>query len=118
MQPDVEYNAHLQNGRFALQRSRSTGRYVFYPRVVEPGTGNQNLEWVDASGLGTVHAVTVIYSKPPAAPYDVVLVDLDEGPRLMSRVDGIAPEDVRIGMRVKARIVSSGNEAFVVFDPA
>jgi hypothetical protein len=118
VQPDVEYKAHLQKGRFALQRSRSTGRYVFYPRVAEPGTGNQDLEWVDASGLGTVYAVTVIYPKPPNAPYDVVLVDLDEGPRLMSRVDGIAAEGVRIGMRVKARIASAGDEAFVVFDPA
>ncbi|MBZ0324630.1 MAG: OB-fold domain-containing protein, partial [Alphaproteobacteria bacterium] len=43
---------------------------------------------------------------------------LAEGPRMMSRVDNIAPEDVKIGMPVKARIVEEGEFPFVVFDPA
>ncbi len=118
MQPEREYIDHLKAGRFAIQRSRSSGRYVFYPRVAEPGTGARDLEWVEASGLGTVHAVTVINPKPPEAPYNVVLVDLDEGPRMMSRVENLASSDLRIGMRVKARIVDDQTAPFVVFDPA
>jgi uncharacterized OB-fold protein len=118
MQPDIEYLGHLKSGRFAIQRSRSSGRHVFYPRVAEPGTGEQDLEWVDACGLGTVYAMTVIHAKPPAEPYNVVLVDLDEGPRMMTRVENLELSSLHIGMRVKARIVSGAGDPYVVFDPA
>ncbi len=57
--PEAEYRAHLKAGRFMIQRSRSSGRYVFYPRVLIPGTGERDLEWVAASGGGTVYAITV-----------------------------------------------------------
>jgi uncharacterized OB-fold protein len=44
--------------------------------------------------------------KPQAGgDYNVALVDLAEGPRLMSRIDGVAPDQVRIGMRVQARVI-------------
>jgi uncharacterized OB-fold protein len=72
---------------------------------------------VEASGLGVVYSTTTIYPKPPAAPYNVALVDLEEGPRLMTRVDGVEPETVVIGMRVKARIVGADAEPYVVFEP-
>ncbi|MFD2501554.1 Zn-ribbon domain-containing OB-fold protein [Rhizorhabdus histidinilytica] len=91
-----------------IQRSRSTGGHVFYPRIVEPGTGADDLEWVEASGKGVVHAVTVVRKKDPADSYNVVLVDLAEGPRLMSRIDGADVDAVRIGMDVAARIVQEG----------
>jgi uncharacterized OB-fold protein len=115
--PDREYFAHLAQGRFMLQRSRSSGRCFFYPRVAEPVTGARDLEWVPASGLGTVHATTVMRPRPPEAPYNVCLIDLEEGPRLMSRVESIAPDAVRIGMRVQARIATEGEQPVLLFDP-
>ena len=118
IRPEQEYFAHLAQGRFMLQRSRSSGRHLFYPRVAEPVTGARDLEWVPASGLGTVHAVTVMRPKPPQQPYNVVLVDLDEGPRMMSRVEGVAPDAVRIGMRLRARIATQDEKPLVVFDLA
>jgi uncharacterized OB-fold protein len=118
LRPDVEFQQFLREGRFMLQRSRGSGRHVFYPRVAEPGSGARDLEWVEAGGGGTVYAVTVIYPKPPAEPYNVALVELDEGPRMMTRVEGLAPEAVRIGLRVRARILADGDGHCVVFDPA
>jgi hypothetical protein len=73
-------------------------RFSFPPRISEPGSGDTDLEWIEASGMGTVYSMTVVSQKPPAPPYNVVLVDLDEGARLMSRVDGAAPDSLRIGM--------------------
>jgi uncharacterized OB-fold protein len=115
--PEQEYFAHLAQGRFMLQRSRSTGRFIFYPRVAEPVTGATDLEWVPATGRGTVYAATIARPKPPQAPYNVVLVDLEEGVRMMSRVEGVAPEAVKVGMPVQARIVTEGEKPMVVFDP-
>jgi uncharacterized OB-fold protein len=117
MNPEQEYFEHVAAGRFMLQRSRSTGGYVFYPRVAEPGTGATDLDWVEASGRGTVYSTTTIRQKPPTPHYNLALIDLEEGPRMMSRVDGIAPDEVRIGMAVAARIVREGDQSLVVFVP-
>src|SRR2546421_9290569 len=102
MHPEQESFQQLAAGRFMIQKSPRTGRHVFHPRAAEPGTGATDLEWVEASGRGTVYSTTVIHQKPPAADYNLALIELAEGPRLMSRVDGIAPEQVRIGMAVTA----------------
>ncbi|MFL6627540.1 MAG: Zn-ribbon domain-containing OB-fold protein [Burkholderiaceae bacterium] len=118
MHPEQDYFEHVAAGRFMIQQSRSTGGYVFYPRVAEPGTGATDLEWVAASGRGTVYATTTIRQKPPTPDYNVALIDLEEGPRMMSRVDGIAPQAVRIGMAVAARVVREGDQSLVVFVPA
>lgn len=116
-QPEMEYLRHLAQGVFKIQRSCSTGRYVFYPRVAAPVTGETDLEWVEPSGRGVVYAVTVINQRPPAAPYNVVLVDLEEGPRMMSRVDGVPPEAVHIGMAVQAQVIEEDGKPLVVFMP-
>jgi uncharacterized OB-fold protein len=112
--PEAAYRAHLRAGRFMIQRSRSSGRYVFYPRIAIPGTGERDLEWVPASGGGTVYAITV--NRTREGSYNLALVDLDEGPRMMSRIDGV--ESVAIGSRVRARIAELGGEPMIVFDPA
>ena len=116
--PEEEWLAHLAEGRLMIQRSRSTGGHVFFPRVAEPATGAEDLEWVEASGRGTVHAVTVVRKRDPSEDYNVALVDLAEGPRMMSRVDGTEPGDVAIGMPVQVRIVSDAVGPLVVFVPA
>jgi len=118
MNPEKEYFEHLAAGRFMIQKSPSTGGHVFYPRVAEPGTGANDLEWVPASGRGTVYSTTVIRQKPPVPNYNLALIDLAEGPRMMSRVDGIEPEAVAIGMPVMAKIVQEGEQAVLVFVPA
>lgn len=116
--PERDYLRFLSEGRFMLQRSRSSGKYVFYPRVAEPRTGATDLEWVEASGNGTVYATTVMRQRPPTPNYNVALIDLAEGPRMMSRVEGVDPDAVRIGMAVKARIERNGEAFIVVFHPA
>ena len=103
MSPENHWREALAEGRLLLQRAIGSGATFFPPRLIEPGTGETDLEWIEASGLGTVYSVTMINQKPPATPYNVVLVNLDEGPRVMSRVEGAV--DVAIGLRVRARIV-------------
>ena len=114
--PDRQFLAFLSEGKLRIQREPGTSRFVFYPRVVAPGSGGE-LEWADVSGLGRVYATTTVRAKPPASDYNVCVVELDEGPRMMSRVEGVAPNEVRIGMRVKARIVRNADTPIVVFDP-
>ncbi len=109
--PEAQYRAFLQEGRFMIQRSVSTGQHVFYPRVAAPGTGVQDLEWVEASGFGSIYAIIV--NRTREGSYNVALVELDEGPRLMTQIEGV--ETAPVGTRVKARIADLG-ELAVVFD--
>lgn len=118
IQPEAEWRAFLAQGRFMIQHSPSTGAYIFHPRIAAPGSGADDLEWVEAAGMGTVHAVTTILRKDPAENYNVVLIDLDEGPRLMSRVVETAPVAVAIGQRVRASIIQEGDQPLLVFVPA
>lgn len=114
---DAQFQRHLDEGRFMIQRSRKTGRAFYYPRLAEPGTGDQDLEWFEPSGRGIVYSTTVVRTRAPAEPYNVALVDLAEGPRLTTRVVGLPPSEVRIGMRVKARIEQVEGKALLVFAP-
>ena len=117
--PEATFRAYLAEGRFMIQRSASTGRHVMWPRVIVPGTGEADLEWVEASGEGTVYATTVTRRRPEqGGDYNVALVDLAEGPRIMSRVVGIDPSAVTIGMKVKARVQDLNGAPAVVFEPA
>jgi len=116
--PLEQYRAHLSRGELAYQVD-DQGRALFYPRVTAPAGYSGKLRWATSQGLGTVYAATVIAAKGEAA-YNVVLVDMDEGFRLMSRVESIPAEQVRIGMRVKVRVqpakdVDEG--PYPVFDP-
>ncbi len=88
-----------------LQQCRESGEYFYYPRAVALDAPSDALEWVEMSGAGVVYSTTVARRKPEhGGDYNISLVELAEGPRLLTRVLGIAPSDVAIGMRVKARI--------------
>jgi uncharacterized OB-fold protein len=117
--PERLYREALAAGRFQIQHCSACGRHVFYPRVLCSHCGATALEWVAPSGRGTVYSTTVIRRKPDAGgDINIALVDLEEGVRMMSRVDGVPPAEVRIGMAVTARISTDGPQPLVVFVPA
>lgn len=117
--PELHYQTALNRGVFLIQRCGACAEHVFYPRTVCPHCGSDRLDWVEAKGGGTVYSTTTVRRKPDAGgDYDVSLIDLDEGVRMMSRVEGISPSDVKIGMRVEAAIVDNKGKGLVVFRPA
>ena len=97
----------LRARRLVLQHSPSTGQWVYYPRSHAPGTLADDLEWREASGLGTVYTFTVA-RRPTAPAWEgatpqlIAVVELDEGPKLTTELTGVDPDAIRIGMRVRA----------------
>jgi len=92
--------------RFLIQHCLSCERYVFYPRALCPHCHSDRLEWWEASGEGTIYSFTV--SRRPAGPafeddvpYVVAIVELEEGPRMMSNVVVDDVGEVRIGEQVR-----------------
>jgi uncharacterized OB-fold protein len=93
--------------RLLIQRSRKTGKYVFYPRSVSPYGADDVLEWTQVSGRGRVHAFSIARTATAAhladrLPYVIAVVELEEGAHLTANIVGCEPEAVRLGMAVEA----------------
>ncbi|MBI2370786.1 MAG: OB-fold domain-containing protein [Deltaproteobacteria bacterium] len=90
----------------ALQRCAACGQFRFPPRVTCPHCLSEEYTWTPVRGRGTVYTFVTfhhVYHKAWAdkAPYNVSMIELEEGPRLWSNVVGIAPEEVTVGMPVE-----------------
>jgi uncharacterized OB-fold protein len=101
--PALTYRRHLKNGKLSYQRCADCSAAVFYPRVLCPVCGSGALEWRESAGWGTVYATTAVHSRN-RDPRNVVLVDLDEGFRMMSRVEDVPAEEVEIGAKVRFEV--------------
>ncbi|ANY18261.1 DNA-binding protein [Bordetella pseudohinzii] len=116
--PQEQYFSNLAEGRFRIQRCAACGAHQFFPRVLCMHCGAQELAWTEPSGLGTVYSFSIVRRKPDAGgDYNVALVDLEEGVRMMSRIDGVALDDLRIGMPVRARVLRGEGLPLLVFVP-
>lgn len=105
--PEARFLDYLEQGKFMLQRHRSKGEYVFYPRALHTIGSLDDFEWVEASGAGVIYSCTRV-RRPleRGGDYTIVLVDLVEGPRMLSRLIEVDPDQVSIGMSVRAKIVT------------
>lgn len=116
--PARVYAQYLEAGKLAFQLCNDCEASIFYPRVLCPVCGGTSLQWQESTGYGTVYATTAIYRKD-AEPYNVTLVDLDEGFRLMSRIEGIPATEIEIGMDVCLKVLPAEGEqgSVAVFEP-
>ena len=104
--PDSEpYWDGAAAGELRYRHCASCETVIFYPRSLCTHCGAPNPDWAVSKGQGTVYAVSVVHRAPPAfkgqSPYAVLLVDLDEGFRMMSRIIDVEPDSVSIGDRVR-----------------
>jgi uncharacterized protein len=117
------YWTGAHQGRLMVQRCRDCGEAQLYGRA-HCRRCRGAVVWEEASGRGTVYSFTVIrqnYVRPfrDLVPYVVALVDLEEGPRVMTNIVGCEPEAVRIGMPVTARFEPVSDDAGIaLFEPA
>jgi uncharacterized protein len=90
-------------GRLLLRRCDDCGTTHFYPRPFCPRCWSGNVSWVQASGRATLYTWSVVHSNdlPPfgdRVPYVAAVVDLEEGPRMMTNVVDCDAAGLRIGM--------------------
>lgn len=112
---EQRYFAEAKAGRLVYQRCSSCGAVIFYPRSVCPRCLSEELEFVPSAGQGTIYSHTTLYraghpSFADEVPYTIVLVDLDEGFRVLTDLVGAAPEDVAVGQRVEVLFDAVSNE--------
>jgi uncharacterized protein len=96
-----------REGRLLIAKCEACGRVHHYPRPFCPHCWSDSVQPVPASGVGTLYTYSTVYVNdlPPfrdRLPYVAAVVELAEGPRLMTTIEGVPPERLRIGMAVTA----------------
>jgi len=94
----------MKEKKIMLQKCKSCGAWLNPPRPMCPKCRSQESEWVPAKGTGRIYSWVTFNEAPHPAfktPYEAVLVELDEGPRLVSNMVDVRPEDLEIGMPVE-----------------
>lgn len=109
-----------REGKLVLQQCAACGLKRFFPRHLCPACWSDQTQWVEACGRGTVHAVTTVRRSPSSAfrekvPYVVALIDLEEGPRMLTNIVGPNAEQARIGQAVEVTFEVRGDGAVPQF---
>ena len=94
------------------------------PRPLCPRCGSVKLSWVELSGKGKLATFTVVHVGPAElaseTPYVVGVVELDEGPKVSSRITGVdanKPESIRIMIPMAVDFIIKGEKAVLGFHP-
>ena len=123
--PDTRpYWDAAREGRLLIRRCNACGEAYFYPRSFCPKCWSEDVVWEEASGRATLYTWSVVHRNdlppfPERVPYVAAVVDLDEGPRMMTNVEGCAFEDLRVGMALQVDFRVESDEITVpIFRPA
>ena len=89
-----------------LQRCSSCQAYRHPPAPICPNCLSDQHEWIPASGRGSVYTFVVVRESrargwDKMVPYVVAVIELEEGPRMLSNLKNVEPEEVAIGMPVE-----------------
>ncbi len=96
------YDACAQH-QLILQHCQSCEHVLFYPRTHCDQCHSEQLVWREASGQGSIASFTVVRRSVSAnfeVPYIIALIDLAEGPRMMSQIIEAEPEALAVGLAV------------------
>ena len=98
--PITVFQDGLRQGRLLYQHSLAAERPFFPPRLVCPHSASDRFEWRESAGRGAVYSVSAVPGRDRPS-YAVALVDLDEGCRMLSRIQNTPGEAGVIGARVR-----------------
>ena len=125
--PDLETQEFwdgCRDGRFLLKHCNACGADHFYPRPFCPTCWSDDVEWREASGRATLYTYSIVRQNdlPPfneRVPYVAAIVELAEGPRVMTNIEGCAFEDLEIGMDLTVEYKAIADDVTIaVFRPA
>jgi uncharacterized protein len=118
-----QYWAHCNEGRLCLQQCKACGKWRHIPRPMCAACGSMDWEWKAASGRGRVFSWTVTRAPLHQAfaddlPYAVLLVELEEGVRMISGLRNGSLEAIELNMPVEVSFERiNENVAMPFFQP-
>jgi uncharacterized protein len=114
----------LKEGKFLLRHCNACGTDHYYPRPFCPTCWSDDVSWKEASGRGKVYTYSVVHVNdlPPfneRVPYVAAIVELDEGPRLMTNIEGVPFDELRADLAVVVEYKPISDDVTIpVFRPA
>jgi uncharacterized OB-fold protein len=121
--PDhAEFWAWCRRGELRVQRCTDCGALRFHPRPRCPVCRSAGFEWVRCSGRGTVFTYTICHPPVLAAfadrvPYNAAVIELAEGPLMVSNIVDCGNDDIHVGMHVEVVFVERGGMVLPQFRP-
>jgi len=105
-----------------MQRCSACGRWQYPPEVGCPGCLGDDLVPTEVSGRGTIYSFTVVRQAfdpalSEALPFVVALVELEEGPRMLTNIVDADPASLSVGMPVEVTFEPVGDQSLPVFRP-
>ena len=125
--PDLETQPFwdgCRERRFLIRHCNACGEDHFYPRPFCPKCWSDDVEWFEASGKATLYTWSVVHRNdlPPfheRVPYVAAVVDIEEGPRMMTNVVDCEFDALEIGMALEAVYFPTSEDVTIVqFKPA
>ena len=113
-----------REGKLLIKRCGACGKAHFYPRPFCPHCWSPDVAWEEASGKATLYTYSIVRRNdlppfPSRVPYVAAVVDLEEGPRMQTNLEGCAEADIAIGMPLQVAFRKETEEFTVpVFRPA
>lgn len=120
----VSFWEGTQAGELRVQRCDGCGTHIFYPRTHCPSCGGGKLSWARASGRATLHSYVISHMAMPGwqgeTPYVIAVVQLEEGPRMMSSLVGVPadPQHLQLDMPLEVVFEARGEMMLPMFKPA
>jgi uncharacterized protein len=114
----------LVDGKLLIKHCTACGEYHYYPRPFCPTCWSDDVEWFEASGRAAVYTYSTVYRNDlppfgPQVPYVAAVVELEEGPRMMTRLVDCTKDDITIGMPVQVTFTDLDDALKIaVFRPA
>jgi uncharacterized OB-fold protein len=124
--PDVETQPFwdgCREGKFLLRHCTACGVDSYFPRPFCPACWSDDVSWKEASGRGTLYtySVVTVNDLPPfneRVPYVAAIVELEEGPKVMTNVEGVPFDELRIGMPLEMEFKPISDDVTIaVFKP-
>jgi len=125
--PDLEQQPYwdaAREGRLLIRHCGACGAHHFYPRPFCPWCWSVDVSWVEASGRATLYTYSVVHANdlppfPERVPYVAAIVELAEGPRMMTNVEECALDALEAGMPLEVAFRAISDEVTIpVFRPA
>ena len=97
-----------KQGRLLIKACNACGEVHHYPRPFCPTCWSEDVEWREVSGRGTIYTYSIVFRNdlPPFnewSTYVPAIVELEEGPRLMTNIVETDAGSLRVGMPVEVR---------------
>ena len=117
---DIEFWEHCNNGTLSFQRCSSCQTWRHLPRIMCANCGSTDWEWRSSAGRGELYSWTICYQAmspefKDAVPFAIVMVEMEEGVRVISSVKDMDFSEFALGLPVQATLEPLANGGKLLF---